>query len=464
MSRRQLAVVAAVSAALALTGLGRARLEAMRRNMARSSTPDAGSYDLTSRILFGPVFDRIARSIAAEVPAGAAVLDVGCGPGHLAIRLARRGRGAGQVGLGVTGVDLDPAMISRAVANAERAFAADDPSGPAFVVGDVAELPFADGSFDLVVSTFSLHHWSDAAAGFAELYRILRPAGRAMIWDLAGPIRLLQTAGPWPKELAAASPFGSLDVRERWSLGPIVLAERYDLVRPAEVGAAAPMEAAAEAEAAVEAEVTAEVEAGAVEEAAAAQIDVAAVAEAPAEVEIPAEGEAPAAVEAPAADQAPAADEAAAAAEAALEAETMAGTEAAAQAGPDVEPETEVTAEVEAAAPVEEAATAQLDVAAVAEAPTEAAAQAEPIAEPEADRNGSIAVMAEAEAPTEGFGLADVGVPIFEEASPNGAVPDRLRQFRGQARDFLLQHRVVGSIATTSSAAARSEAGDEDRS
>jgi len=58
----------------------------------------------------------------------------------------------------VTGLDLDPVMIDRARANAERAWPGTAGS-PAFIVGDVASLPFGDGSFDLVVSTLSMHHW-----------------------------------------------------------------------------------------------------------------------------------------------------------------------------------------------------------------------------------------------------------------------------------------------------------------
>ncbi len=55
---------------------------------------------------------------------------------------------------------------------------------PSFVVGDVASLPFPDASFDVVVSTLSMHHWTDPAIGLAEVARVLRPDGRALIWDL----------------------------------------------------------------------------------------------------------------------------------------------------------------------------------------------------------------------------------------------------------------------------------------
>jgi ubiquinone/menaquinone biosynthesis C-methylase UbiE len=47
----------------------------------------------------------------------------------------------------------------------------------------VAALTFPDRSFDLVVSTLSMHHWADPAAGLAEIGRVLRPDARALIWD-----------------------------------------------------------------------------------------------------------------------------------------------------------------------------------------------------------------------------------------------------------------------------------------
>ena len=80
---------------------------------------DAAAYDAMSRLLFGSFFGPIAADVAAVAeavaPDGMRVLEVGCGPGHLSIRLARRH------GLDVTGLDLDPAMIKRARANADRA-------------------------------------------------------------------------------------------------------------------------------------------------------------------------------------------------------------------------------------------------------------------------------------------------------------------------------------------------------
>jgi SAM-dependent methyltransferase len=143
---------------------------------------DAVAYDALSRLLLGPFFGRIAADIAAVAPDGARVLEVGCGPGRLSIRLAR------QHGLEVTGLDLDRAMIERARANADRRGDGDE-RRPSFLVGDVASLAFPDRSFDLVVSTLSMHHWADPTAGLAEIGRVLRPGGRALVWDFRPGVR-----------------------------------------------------------------------------------------------------------------------------------------------------------------------------------------------------------------------------------------------------------------------------------
>jgi SAM-dependent methyltransferase len=174
-----------------LAGAAAAAVAAMRhgRRVARGHTVaggilvgDAGVYDALSRFLLGSLVEGIAADVAAVAPVGARVLEVGCGPGHLSIRLAR------QHGLDVTGVDLDPAMIARARANADRAGNGDQ-HRLSLLVGDVAALAFPDGSFDLVVSTLSMHHWADPTTGLAEIGRVLRPGARALIWDFRPGVR-----------------------------------------------------------------------------------------------------------------------------------------------------------------------------------------------------------------------------------------------------------------------------------
>lgn len=185
---------------------------------------DAAAYDALSRLVLGSLFGPIAADVAATAVPGARVLEVGCGPGRLAIRLAR------EHGLEVTGLDLDPAMIERARANAAAPRDGGGPE-PSFVVGDVASLPFADDSFDLVVSTLSMHHWADPAAGLAEIGRVLRPDGRALVWDLRRGLMWFHARVPDAVSAVHGTPLWVASVRPwRWPWR-LSLMERIELVR-----------------------------------------------------------------------------------------------------------------------------------------------------------------------------------------------------------------------------------------
>jgi SAM-dependent methyltransferase len=179
--RRLVILAGAAAAAVAVMRHGR-RATQGHRVLGGVLIGHTVAYDALSRLLLGRFFGRIAADVAAVAPTGARVLEVGCGPGHLSLRLA------GHHGLEVTGLDLDPAMIQRARTNAER-HGDGGRRQPSFVVGDVAALAFPDRSFDLVVSTLSMHHWADPTAGLAEIGRVLRPGARALIWDLRPGVR-----------------------------------------------------------------------------------------------------------------------------------------------------------------------------------------------------------------------------------------------------------------------------------
>jgi SAM-dependent methyltransferase len=190
---------------------------------------DAGVYDVLSRLLLGSLFEGIAADVATVAPDGAQVLEVGCGPGRLSIRLAR------QHGLNVTGLDLDPAMVERARANANRLGNGDE-RRPSFLVGDAASPAFPDGSFDLVVSTFSMHHWADPTAGLAEIARVLRPGARALVWDFRPGIRPhpfgpRHAHMPDPVEHAQGSPLRVINATPwRWPWR-VTLSQRIELIR-----------------------------------------------------------------------------------------------------------------------------------------------------------------------------------------------------------------------------------------
>jgi SAM-dependent methyltransferase len=94
------------------------------------------------------------------------VLDVACGTGNVALSAARRFCDA-------VGVDFVPALIERA---RERAAAERLPA--TFEVGDAENLPFADASFDVVLSIFGSMFAPDQEKAAAELLRVCRPGGR----------------------------------------------------------------------------------------------------------------------------------------------------------------------------------------------------------------------------------------------------------------------------------------------
>ena len=131
------------------------------------------NYDRMARWVLPRAYRRLAADVDAFAPVGGSVLDVGIGPGILLRELARR-----RADLRLTGVDLSADMIAAAARNLA-------PFGgrARTMVGDVTAMPFADEIFDLVTTSFSLHHWDDVGAAGPELARVLRPGGRVVLYD-----------------------------------------------------------------------------------------------------------------------------------------------------------------------------------------------------------------------------------------------------------------------------------------
>lgn len=112
--------------------------------------------------------------ISPAITPGIRVLDVGCGGGRFAIRLAER-----YPDIRVVGLDLSPEQIARA-----RRRGADLGERISFVEGNAIDMPFATGEFDLVYSLGSLKHWPDRAQGLRECVRVLNPGAR--LWLAEG--------------------------------------------------------------------------------------------------------------------------------------------------------------------------------------------------------------------------------------------------------------------------------------
>jgi SAM-dependent methyltransferase len=138
--------------------------------------------------LYVPAQRRALHLARQLMPEPRRVLDVGCGTGRL-LRQARQHYPSAVL----VGIDLAWGMVATATA-----------ATPAelrirHVRGAAEQLPFADGTFDLVVVTMSLRHWTDPAAGIAQIDRVLIPSGALVVADVL-PAR--QSAGihvtlPW---------------------------------------------------------------------------------------------------------------------------------------------------------------------------------------------------------------------------------------------------------------------------
>ena len=138
----------------------------------------AHSYDrsILQRLLFEPVHDAVLGAFSEASVPPRDVLDVGCGTGRLLEAAARRWNSAR-----FTGVDSSAEMVTEA----RRKHEGD--SRFVFAQGDASELPAESGSFDVIFSTLSFHHWGDQAAGVREVTRVLRSGGLLVLADVDAP-------------------------------------------------------------------------------------------------------------------------------------------------------------------------------------------------------------------------------------------------------------------------------------
>ena len=168
-------------------------------------------------------FGEIAKSYAIgaeefidglDLQTGTRVLDVACGTGNLALPAARRGAV-------VTGVDIAPNLIAQARESAKR-----EGLNVQFDEGDVEDLPYADASFDAVVTMFGAMFAPRPDITAAEITRVVRPGGFIAManWTPAGFIgqmfKLTASHVPPPQGMASPVLWGvEGTVRERLSEG-----------------------------------------------------------------------------------------------------------------------------------------------------------------------------------------------------------------------------------------------------
>jgi SAM-dependent methyltransferase len=166
----------------------------------QQATWSAGDY-----AVIGSTLQLVGETLceAAGVSAGDRVLDVACGSGNAALAAARRFAVT-------TGIDYVPALLQRAQRRA-------DADGLALQLreADAEALPYDDGTFDVVLSTFGVMFTPDQPRAARELLRVCRPGGRIALacWTPDGFIgKVFQAVGkhvPPPPGLRSPAAWGS---------------------------------------------------------------------------------------------------------------------------------------------------------------------------------------------------------------------------------------------------------------
>lgn len=136
------------------------------------SSLEALAFDRLLIKIAGPLHDAALRELEPVIRPGMRILDVGCGGGQFALRLADR-----FADIELVGVDLSPDQIARARRRT---------SGRAqlsFVESSALELPFDAEIFDLVYSVGSLKHWPDPELGVRECARVATPGARLFVME-----------------------------------------------------------------------------------------------------------------------------------------------------------------------------------------------------------------------------------------------------------------------------------------
>lgn len=144
-----------------------------RDSIARSFGDAAASYD-TFAMLQRKVADRLMQKIDASIHP-LAMLDLGCGTGYCAAKMAKRYTEAALVAM-----DLALPMLQKTAETEDQA---------CLVCGDAQELPFADNAFDLVICSLTLQWCAAPSNVMRELFRILKPGATALL-STFGPASL----------------------------------------------------------------------------------------------------------------------------------------------------------------------------------------------------------------------------------------------------------------------------------
>ncbi len=118
------------------------------------------------------------QQVRDMLPAGSRVLEVAPGPGDLAIELAR-------LGFQVSGLDISRSFVDMAQAKARRAGVSAE-----FLHGNASDMPLEADRFDFIICRAAFKNFTEPVEAIREMYRVLKPGGKALIVDLRGDASL----------------------------------------------------------------------------------------------------------------------------------------------------------------------------------------------------------------------------------------------------------------------------------
>lgn len=192
----------------------------------------AWAYQVGPGRYYQPAYRFIAADIGVE---RGSLLDVGTGPGWVAIHAA-----AGRPEVDAVGIDTSSTMLELAEANKRGRL------NVTFRKMDAVDIVYPEHTFEAAVAVQAAHHWTDTAAVFGEVYRVLVEGGKFYVYEADPASEVLSDwiarTGPWPPDSFIRrqwQKFGMDEVRwgqlralaEASPFGPDIADERHGFYR-----------------------------------------------------------------------------------------------------------------------------------------------------------------------------------------------------------------------------------------
>jgi len=156
----------------------------------------------------------MARQLSKKIPAGGNVLEIAPGPGYFCIELAKLGN------YQISGLDISKSFVGIARKNAAEANLKID-----FREGNASAMPFPDNSFDFAFCQAAFKNFTEPVKAIAEMYRVLKPKGVAVIADL----RRDASAGDLEQEIKDMGLNRVNETMVRWTFNNTLLKSAYSV-------------------------------------------------------------------------------------------------------------------------------------------------------------------------------------------------------------------------------------------